>query len=140
MHESSDRSVFFLFVVCHVVLTPVPPVFVLSGLGFGRLRNDVVPGVFPRVSFFATNLSGLLVTFDPRGMGGVIAFFPMTTTPFTDAGMTGALSESSLGEVGIFPLSSQRASRRRSYKMLFSAVASCFPTPSFARAGQFPMI
>lgn len=84
---------------------PVPPVFVFRDLDFQRLRNGVVPGVFPGVSFYASNFHSFLVTFDPRGMGGVIAFLPMTTTPLTDAGMTGILSESSLGEVGIFPFS-----------------------------------
>lgn len=66
-----------------------------------------MPGVLPGVSFSALNLYGFLVAFDPRGMGGVIAFYPITTTPLTEAGITDTLSGSSLGVVEILPLLSR---------------------------------
>lgn len=93
-----------------------------------------MPGVFPGVSFSIFNLYGFLVAFDPRGIGGVIAFYPMTTTPFTDAGITGTLSGSSLGVVGIFPLLSRRMAVLRSFNSPFSVAVASFPPRSSFRA------
>lgn len=111
----------------------------MSDFDFERLRNDVVPGVFPGVSFSALNLLEHLVAFDPRGIGGVIAFYPITTTPFTDAGMTGTLSESSLGVVGIFPLPSRSIAVLRTLNSSFSVAVVSFPTTLSLSVDLFPI-
>ena len=122
-----------------IIFPPMPPILILDNFNFSELEGNIIPNIFPKISFFTLGLLSRFITFSPQKVKKIVTFCPVAAAPFASTKVANALSRSSLNMIKVLPLPSQEVTRLQAFGSSFSIITTDFPPELSLEISLFPV-